>query len=105
MGVKIPIMTNEKPTPQKVIDLMMQLDVSRVTLAELLQITDTTVDAWVDGKRDPLGPAMILIDLLLERPELELLLFARYTQKHGVPPKKKGHHRGGRRRQAPDSER
>jgi hypothetical protein len=98
-------MINEKPTPQKVVDLMTQLDVSRVTLAGLLEVTSTTVDAWVDGQREPLGPAMILIDLLLGRPELEILLFARYARKHGEPPKKKGHHRGGRRRQAPDSER
>jgi plasmid maintenance system antidote protein VapI len=94
-------MKEPTPTQKKVTALMARYDVSRATFAAMLGVDDTTVDAWVDGKRELFGLSLIVIDMLTDcPPDHEFWLAERHKQMYGVAPKKKGYQRGGRKRKA-----
>jgi hypothetical protein len=96
-------MKEPTPTQKKVTALMARYDVSRATFAAMIGVDDTTVDAWVDGKRELFGLSLTAIDMLTDCPaDYGQWLAERHMRTYGVAPKKKGYQRGGRKRRIVD---
>lgn len=62
-----------------------RLNVSRDTLATLLDTAPTTLDGWFSGKFSSPGIVVRFIDALLAMPEFDDWLAAQYQRDHGKP--------------------
>jgi transcriptional regulator with XRE-family HTH domain len=82
-------MENDQDIITKVKTLIDRQNVSRATFAKMIGASKSSLEAWIASEREPTESVYILLDLLIDRPELEMWLAERYERVWGEPVKRK----------------
>ena len=71
-GRALPSRTFEVKTPNDVVRVRVRLGVSQHKFAQLLGISENTLQNWEQGRRKPTGPARILLKIAAQHPKIVL---------------------------------
>ena len=74
-------------TAEDLVAALDELEIEQIELARLLGVDDKTVRRWTAPGSEAPGYASLVVRLLLERPELKILLGVRKRTGRGRPPK------------------